>query len=287
MSIRYINSIGKNSILGIKNTGSLPEGPITHYDSSELISPLTILGSGYEHHLSLKINYDLFERNINHDLILIDQHSDYTRNFRAKLGCANWINYYLDLFTNSKVCFIGLNPYGIYCLKHDLLEEHNKRVILLDACPSDEDLENAFSQLTNSVYVSYDLDVLKFQKYFGWWAPELSNPKNWNHGEMELENLINISQLIDNSKDIVGLDISGPRPESPPSYFGWPGNIIIMSKIINCYLKQVNDEELDELFSQNNEWFRILPNWWNILELIKRKRTINRTNDLSTINFDN
>ncbi|SDY14186.1 Arginase family enzyme [Evansella caseinilytica] len=168
---------------------------------------ITFLGSGDYHYVTFLL---LSELRRPFTLILYDNHTDVIQSsfFSSLITCGSWVLWALEqLPMLQKAVIIGAQLQLIQQIPPHLKEK-------IAVFPNDSlvfsDTEAYRRQIlreipTNSVYISVDKDVLN-KKYAA---------TNWDHGKMELPDLLESIRSIAAHKSIAGVDICGEYPSSP------------------------------------------------------------------------
>jgi hypothetical protein len=244
----------KKNVLGIKNLGVLL-GKAEPLDrdlgkakllDKNLRQPLSILGDGYYHGITFFINKNL---GIESDLILVDYHSDYSKLYK-KIGCsdwvgpANWTNHYLKKL-KGKILNIGMSK------RESDLNVNNYIV------SARNNLKKELEQLKDEIYLSIDLDAIKYEKIGRYYCPELPN-KDWINNEkggLKFSELMDYLKIIKKSKKIIGMDICGHKPQFFNNEYGCEGNLTQMALMINVFTNEADENKLYENFNKKHESF--------------------------------
>lgn len=236
---------------------------------------ITFIGSGDYHHIS-GLLIDQFTQPIS--IIVFDNHPDWDI-MPPRLGCGSWVSYVLqrpniknvlilavtsqDISTGNirtgnlaslKDNRVQLYPYNHEPTKITYRDVPINRCLHIERDKKDKtihwqelktkNLETFIPEVlntlsTNEVYVSIDKDCLN-SKYA---------LTNWEEGQLDLQDLLLILNLIKQNKTIVGLDITGEYSQPKVkglirnlvSYFDHPKNNSARNKDFD-YINQVNQE---------------------------------------------
>lgn len=168
---------------------------------------ITFIGSGNYHYVTYLL---MSEIQSPFTLVLFDHHTDMMEApCESLVTCGSWV---LDSLENlpmlKKVVIIGTREDLLKSIPKDL----NKKVLVF----SEEDIGQANIKKyiksgvsTDNVYVSIDKDVLE----------ESEAVTNWDQGNMNLMQLLNLIKFIAADKRICGIDVCGEYPYSPIASF--------------------------------------------------------------------
>ncbi|TZE82982.1 arginase family protein [Calorimonas adulescens] len=157
---------------------------------------ITLIGSGDFHHLSLAI---LMKIKTPFTLILFDNHSDLMDMNSGYISCGSWVKESFSLSNLKGIIIVGVNP------KDEALKFVNPFSKPIRIIPSSGHYENRFIDTlineidTKDIYISIDKDVLDTK-----WAMT-----NWNHGSMDLSELLDYLHILSVARRLIGVDICG------------------------------------------------------------------------------
>lgn len=284
MEFNYYNENWiKKTVLGVRELGVIPScaSIMPYEEKAAVINPaMVFLGSGYYHGFTFNINRELFNKGASHDLIVFDQHSDYQRIDGADkcgVGCANWMNYFNSRFY-SKSLIIGLG-------RNEAKERFPSKIMTTGSAM--ERLDEKLSRLSDNVYVSYDLDVISYDKYGEWYSPEISNSEHWirdTSDAVTLYNVLEATKKILAAKQVIGVDVCGHRPEFPTGMLGWPGTLTMMGLIANQFTRNTSYEDVAKHFNKDDSWCTF-EKWYNVRKLISKNQAINNAVNLQELPY--
>jgi hypothetical protein len=159
---------------------------------------ITFIGNGNYHYVTYLL---LSEIDRPFSLVLFDNHTDAKRTdgMSGLLSCGSWVAEAAARFAHLKqVVIVGA------CAERNLCSPdlQGKSVLL----PNTGEPQKLLSVIpTEDVYISIDKDVL--DRAFA--------ATNWDHGNMQLQELLAALQTLVRQKNVLGIDVCGELPVTP------------------------------------------------------------------------
>lgn len=183
---------------------------------------LHFIDSGNYHYLS----YLFVEKiPIDFELILFDNHPDCKRPmFGEILSCGGWIRDALvDNEHLKKVIMVGVD--NSLLEEIDDISEYRDKVEIFSKEEFIDYIKNDKLSRAFPAYISIDKDVLS----------DKDASCNWDQGDMRMCELVEMLELINNYKHIIGVDVCGENDAMQLE--GNDLNDLANSKMIECYLQ--------------------------------------------------
>ncbi|WP_106495311.1 arginase family protein [Lentibacillus sp. Marseille-P4043] len=173
------------------------------------MSQITFLGSGNYHYVSYLL---LSEIQRPFSLVLFDHHTDmFPSPSDSLIACGSWVRESLEkLPMLKKVIIIGVNEdwqQQIPSFAEEKMAVYSKQSLHTDYSNTIKSIMKEIA--TDTVYISIDKDVLDLKEAV----------TAWDHGTMNLNQLMEIVEKIISDKDISGIDICGEYPISPTNEY--------------------------------------------------------------------
>lgn len=171
-------------------------------------SVMTYIGSGNYHYISYLL---LKEIKRPFTLVLLDHHTDtLTVPENDMITCGSWV---LEAIRRlpflQQVVIIGVSEKGLSYIPDSI--QHKITSYTKEKLHSNFHSISAMihSIPTDAVYISIDKDVLKKGDAY----------TAWDHGDMTLDELIQVIQAIGENKTVIGADVCGEYPISPTNAY--------------------------------------------------------------------
>jgi hypothetical protein len=154
---------------------------------------LTLYGHGEYHHYTYGLCSVLADRKSpSYAYIHIDQHHDMWSDSHNMLHCGRFTRSLLKDSNAQKVVLLGINTVDYHCAGKDILYiRHENRYL--------ERVKGILNNIPKDVYISIDLDVLKYDEM----------QTHWPKGKMTFSELETTLKTLLTEKNLIGADILG------------------------------------------------------------------------------
>ncbi|MBO8164256.1 MAG: arginase family protein [Brevibacillus sp.] len=169
---------------------------------------ITFIGNGNYHYVTYLL---LGEITRPFTLVLFDNHTDAkpANDMSGLLSCGSWVAEAAASLPHLQQVVIV----GVSAEPHVFPPHLQKKIILL---PATSERQTVLSSIpTKDVYISIDKDVLH---------PAFA-VTNWDHGNMQLRELIAALQMLVQRKNVLGIDICGELPVTPAEVWCHAGQL--------------------------------------------------------------